>query len=212
MERDEILAIYAAGPEAVVTLVEELLRCVQALEDRLAVDSHNSHRSPARDRNRKRRSLRPPSERKPGGQPDHPGRTLAWSPTPDTVCPHRPATCARCGAALATQPVVGEARRQVVDLPPMQLVTTEHVALAGRSGVCGSVTRASFPPAARTPVSYGPTLSGLAVYLNQQQLLPVARTAEVIQELFGRSRPAARRASTTNSLGARPSNQARRSN
>jgi transposase len=187
MERDEILAIYAAGPEAVVALVDELLRRVQALEDRLAVDSHNSHQSPSRDRSRKRRSLRPPSDRTPGGQPDHPGRTLAWSTTPDTVCSHRPARCATCGASLADQPVVGVARRQVVELPVLRVTTTEHTAAACRCGVCGAVTRARFPPEVRAPLSYGPELTGLAVYLNQAQLLPAARTAAVIRDLFGSS-------------------------
>lgn len=187
MERDEILAIYAAGPEAVVALVEELLGRVQAIEDRLAADSHNSHQSPSRDRSRKRRSLRTPSGRKPGGQPGHPGMTLAWCATPDGVRTHRPLTCGVCGAPLADMPVVGERRRQVVELPVLRLTTTEHVGQTCQCGVCGQVTRAAFPAGVTAPVSYGPQFSGLAVYLNQYQLLPAARTAELLTDLFGGS-------------------------
>ncbi|HLL46132.1 MAG TPA: DUF6444 domain-containing protein [Longimicrobiaceae bacterium] len=54
LTRDEILAIYAAGPEAVVSVIEQLQKellalsaRVQALEDRLRKDSHNSHKPPS---------------------------------------------------------------------------------------------------------------------------------------------------------------------
>ena len=54
--REEILAIYRAGPEAVVALVVGLLRRlaavegrVAALEDRVALDSHNRSKPPSSD-------------------------------------------------------------------------------------------------------------------------------------------------------------------
>ena len=63
MTRDEILAVYAAGPEAVVMLVETFLARldqqeqqivalsarVKELEERLSQDSHNSHKPPSSD-------------------------------------------------------------------------------------------------------------------------------------------------------------------
>lgn len=193
--RDEILRIYAEGPEAVVALVAGLLAVqaaevaaltarIQALEDRLAKDSHNSHQPPSRDLPPKPKSLRQPSGRKPGGQPGHAGTTLAWSTTPDAVVVHRPPMCAGCGAALETATVVGERRRQVVDLPPLRLATTEHVAEGRRCGACGQVTQAAFPTEARGPVRYGPRLRGFLVYLHAYQLLPVARIQELVSDLF----------------------------
>src|SRR6266545_2668803 len=121
--REELLAVYRAGPEAVVALVTALLDRIQALEqanarlavanatleqtlatlttrvkqleDRLALDSHNSSQPPSSDRGRPApRSLRPPpgtSGRRPGGQPGHPGSTLRLVDTPDRVVLHRPA-------------------------------------------------------------------------------------------------------------------------
>jgi transposase len=198
MERAEILAIYEHGPEAVVALVEALIARyeaelttlqsrVQALEDRLAKDSHNSHQPPSQDRpTPKPKSLRERSGRKPGGQPGHPGTTLAWSVTPEQVVRHRPTICARCGAAL-TASAVGAPRRQVVELPVLRLETTEHVAEQRRCAVCGHVTSGTFPPETRGRISYGPRLRALAVYLSQYQLLPSARTAELLGELFARS-------------------------
>jgi transposase len=201
MDRDAILAVYAQGPEAVVALVAALiaryeraetelaaLRArVQVLEDRLAIDSHTSHQPPSRDLSPRPKSLRQPSERPPGGQPGHRGTTLAWSATPDTVVLHQPATCAACGAALTTTDVVGTTRRQVRDLPELRLVTTEHIVEQRQCAVCGHLTRGHFPPEAIAPVRYGPRLRGLASYLTQYQLLPYARTAELLRDLFGGS-------------------------
>jgi len=194
--RDEILRIYAEGPEAVVALVAGLLAVqaaevaaltarIQALEDRLAKDSHNSHQPPSRDLPPKPKSLRQASGQKPGGQPGHRGTTLAWCATPDAVVVHAPTQCANCGASLATAAVVREARRQVVDVPVVRLRTTEHVAEGRRCTGCGQVSQATFPSEARGPVSYGPRLRGVAVYLNQYQLLPVARSQALLADLFG---------------------------
>ncbi len=56
MTRDEIRAVYEAGPEAVITRVEQLLATmaalaarVQQLENRLATRSHNSSKPPSSD-------------------------------------------------------------------------------------------------------------------------------------------------------------------
>jgi transposase len=196
MDREAILAIYAQGPEAVVALVETLIARytgelaalrsrVQALEDRLATDSHNSHQPPSRDQPPQPRSLRTPSGRTPGGQPGHPGTTLAWSRTPDAVVEQRPATCAACGADLSGATLVGQARRQVVDLPVLRLQTTEQVVARLACPACGARTAATFPPEASAPVSYGPRVRGLALYLSTYQLLPSARTQELLNDLFG---------------------------
>src|SRR3954447_16127113 len=60
MTREEILAVYEAGPDAVVTLVQSisahfeaqiqaLNERVRELEIRLGKDSHNSHKPPSSD-------------------------------------------------------------------------------------------------------------------------------------------------------------------
>ena len=59
MKREDILAVYEAGPDAVVALVAQLLAAHQAqvaelttrikrLEAQIGKDSHNSHKSPSR--------------------------------------------------------------------------------------------------------------------------------------------------------------------
>src|SRR5690349_15012454 len=95
LTREENLAVYAQGPEAVVSLVAAL--CAH-LRRATTTDSHNSGRPPSTDRTRARRghapkSLRRPSWRRPGGQPGHRGATLAPRVTPDAVVLHAPDAC-----------------------------------------------------------------------------------------------------------------------
>jgi len=56
MDREEILAVYKAGPEAVINLIEQqaaiiakLEERVKSLEERLNKNSHNSSKPPSTD-------------------------------------------------------------------------------------------------------------------------------------------------------------------
>jgi transposase len=229
--REELLALYHAGPEALLALVEALLARITALEqahaalgvanadlaqanadlaqanaalvarithleDRLALDSHNSSKPPSSDWGPREkpapRSLRPPpgtSGRQTGGQPGHPGRTLRLVDTPDRLEVHRPTQCAVCGGGLVgvaegTARLDAE-RRQVVDLPPLALEVTEHRVVHVTCDRCGVETAGTFPVGVTQPVQYGERLQATAVYLHDYQLLPYARTIEVLDALFG---------------------------
>src|SRR2546425_3766252 len=148
MTREEILAIYACGSEAVVVLVQTLLgrieaqqqqtqaqqaqiealtRRVKALEDRLAKDSHNSSKPPSSDVKKPApRSQRTASGKPPGGQPGHPGETLRMRETADRVIVHPAAECVACGTSLWDTPVRSHERRQVFAVPPLKLEVIEH--------------------------------------------------------------------------------------
>jgi transposase len=194
MTREEILAVYEQGPEAVVALVESLLSRLsshearlQALESHLRQDSHNSSKPPATDvRRRRPRSLRTASGRPSGGQRGHPGQHLPPLSQPDHTVIHRPAHCAQCHASLpADAPVGGTQHRQVFDLPPLQLTVTEHRALTLACPACGHRTAARFPVGVTAPTQYGPHLLALATYLREYQLLPLARTRQLLRDLLG---------------------------
>ncbi len=201
VNRDEVLAIYERGPEAVVALVEALIERqeariaelgarVEELEDRLAKDSRNSSKPPSSDSGGEKpapKSLRGKSGRKPGGQPGHPGKTLPLAEEPDRVVVHSPGGCAPCGGALREGEAVGYERRQVVELPPLYLEVTEHRAERKRCRGCGSTTTAAFPPEVSGKVQYGARARALGVYLNQYQLLPFDRAGELVADVFGGS-------------------------
>lgn len=161
---------------------------VTRLEAEMGRNSENSSKPPSSDpmaprqsRAERRRAARE-SVRRQGKQPGAPGANLARR-VPDEVVAHAPACCAACGADLSTAEVVGEVVRQVIDVPATTVSVTDHVAERRRCG-CGHETVASFPPAAKAPVCWGPEVRALAVYLMDRQHLPLERTAELLGELL----------------------------
>jgi transposase len=94
---------------------------VQALQERLKKDSHNSHLPPSSDRfHRQPKSLRKRSSKQPGGQSGHAGSTLLLSPTPDTMIVHPVEVCQHCQRDLRAVESLQVERRQVLDLPRQQ--------------------------------------------------------------------------------------------
>jgi transposase len=197
--RAQVVAAMTDGPDAVLALIAEavagalapVLERLRALEAAQAKDSHNSSKPPSTDVTRTGRapkSLRGRSGKRPGGQPGHPGRTLALRAVPDGLQVHAPERCATCGTPFAattpSTPVLGE-RRQVLELPPVALVCTEHQLAERTCAHCATVSRGTYPPPVRNAVQYGPGLLAFGVYLTTQQLLPGARAAAVLTALTG---------------------------
>src|SRR2546425_3525196 len=168
--------------EQMSSLSEQL----KALQDRLAKDSHNSHLPPSSDRFvRTPKSWRKKSEKKSGGQPGHPGSSLSWSLTPDEVIEQHVERCEACQHDLHAVAACGGERRQVVDLPSPRLVVREYRAEQKHCPDCQHITRAAFPAGVQAPIQYGPHVGATAVYLVEQQLLPLARACEVMNDLLG---------------------------
>ncbi len=128
-------------------------------------------------------SLRQKTGRKPGKAAGEGGAALAFK-VPDVEHDWYPASCRGCGADLADAAEAGVVCRQVHELPEPTVTVTEH-RMHKRRCRCGCVTTAPSPAGVDAPVSYGPALRALAVYLVVFQLLPIARTAELISDLTG---------------------------
>jgi transposase len=195
--RDQLLALARANPEGIVDYVlalEEQIRRLEVrvteLEARLAQNSSNSGRPPSSDGLGKPppRSLRGKSGRKPGGQSGHPGHTLQAVAKPHHCVVHAltHCSCGQCGGvSLLGQPVLDHERRQVFDLPVLQLSVTEHRAEIKRCPVSGRKVSAAFPAGVLAPVQYGPNFRGLTLYFFTQQLLPFDRLRQTCLDLFG---------------------------
>jgi transposase len=157
------------------------------LEALITKDSHNSSRPPSSDPPwaKRTKSLRRPSGKRPGGQPGHPGHTLRLTQKPQRVITHRPQQCRHCLSPLGGGWSAGAERRQVIDLVPARLRVIEHRAEVVCCPACGKRTKAEFPVGVKARVQYGPSILARALYLHDYQLLPYARTAEAMKELFG---------------------------
>ena len=121
------------------TLVAKLVALVDRvaeLERRLGQNPRNSHKPPSSEGYEKPapRSQRERTDRAPGGQPGHEGRTLRQVEVPDERVVHTPGACGGCGRSLADAPVVSTGARQVFDLPEIVLRVVEHVLEHRRCG------------------------------------------------------------------------------
>lgn len=163
---------------------------VKDLEAKLAKyevkkDSTNSSIPPSQDPNRKKNtSLRKPSGKKPGGQPGHKGHHLKMSDSPDTIVPHMPHACAHCSHDLSATQQEVHSRYQIVDIPPVRPVITEHVVYEAQCPCCGKKTVAPHERPHKAPVSYGERLDSLVGYLNVRQYMPYNRIVEMLSVCY----------------------------
>jgi len=194
---EEVRAIARQGEDAVVELVfglvnnwvgilRQLEARIQALEDQLAKNSSNSGKPPSSDGLKKprNRSLRKSSGKKSGGQPGHKGHTLEMRAHPDQVQVHRVQRCHHCRTSLEGIPAKGHERRQVFDLPPVQVEVTEHQAEIKDCPHCGQVNKAEFPAGVSQPVQYGANLKAQMVYFSQYHFVSLERVAEIFGDLY----------------------------
>jgi transposase len=169
---------------------QTLLARVAELERRLGLNSSNSSKPPSSDELNKppprTRSLRQPSKKTSGGQPNHPGKTLSVIAHPDHIVDHFPTSCDNCAGPLPQTAGDGYVARQVFDLPePAPLVVTEHRAHRCRCSACGEVTTGKHPDGVAAPVQYGERIAAVVVYLATFQFVPEDRLATLMLDLFG---------------------------
>jgi transposase/uncharacterized coiled-coil protein SlyX len=204
--REQILAVYEAGPEAVITLINsiqsenqkiveqqatrinELEERVKSLEVTLNKNSTNSSKPPSTDSLAREKpntkSSRIKTGKKVGGQPGHVGKTLTLVDNPDKTTVHKVKRCKNCGKNLDDKIAIDYDRRQVFDIPPVKIHVEEHKAEIKKCD-CGCINIADFPEEVVFPVQYGPCITSLAVYLHDYQLIPYDRCCELLSDVYG---------------------------
>ncbi len=184
LDKDSLIRLILEMREQMVQMASRL----QALEDQIAKNSGNSGKPPSSDGLKKKpapKSLREKGKRKSGGQPGHEGHTLSMVEQPDQMVCHGLETCPHCAADLGGVAVTGSEKRQVFEVPPIQLEVTEHQVEIKCCPDCGQMVKGQFPAGVTQPVQYGARLKAQAVYLNTYQLLPLARICQLIGDFYG---------------------------
>jgi len=138
------------------------------LKARLGVNPSNSSKPPSTNPP----WVKPPSKKKSsgkkaGGQPGHKGKARTHAP-PESVghtIPVSPTLCKKCNAVLDKRANTRSGWvHQVVEIPPIQVVTTNYEMESCQCGNCGEWTKAQLPPGVPVGVA-GPNLQALVAYI-----------------------------------------------
>src|SRR5262245_17666388 len=177
--------LIARQPPEAQAIIRALLAKIQELQDRLNQSPRNSSLPPSSEHPHAKPPRRKPRAARPsGGQPGHPRheRPLLPSELCDDVIPLKPATCRRCGRALAGEDAV-PLRHQVWELPEIKPHVTEYQRHRLACPRCGDTTCAALPPGVPAGQS-GPRLVAFARLLMAYFRQSKRRTALFLEALL----------------------------
>jgi transposase len=189
LDKEQLIDIILDLREQIVELqaiVQRQSERIQALEDQVAKNSGNSSKPPSSDGLKKKpRSLREKGQRQAGGQKGHKGKTLEMVLQPDHIIHHALLKCPHCQTDVSHVSVKHVEKRQLFDIPEVQIEVTEHQGEVKICPCCEQNIKASFPGDVGRAVQYGKRIQAQATYLTMYQLLPLKRTCELFEDFYG---------------------------
>jgi transposase len=186
-EKDELIVQLFEQVKKLMEQNARLQERVRELEGRLGLNSKNSSKPPSSDgyNKPKPKSQREAGKRPRGGQKGHEGTTLKKVAVPDKVMNHIPQQiCDACKRSLSNGELCEVESRQVFDLPSLRYEVSEHRVMQTRCR-CGKIQRGKFPEQVRASVQYGPKVLAAMVHLSHHHMMPLQRTAALINDMFG---------------------------
>ncbi|HJW76262.1 MAG TPA: IS66 family transposase [Thermoleophilia bacterium] len=156
------------------------------LRARLNQNSSNSSKPPSSDApGTPRAAKKPPSGRKPGGQPGHEKRVRELLPVQqvDRVVPLAPKKCGHCHSRRLTRVKGAPWRHQQIEVPRPKPEVTEFQCFSSECEDCGAITEAALPAEA-VPV-FGAHLTALAGALVVQYRLSKRLAQRLLSDVLG---------------------------
>lgn len=185
MTEQEARDIYRQGEEAVVAKFMEFDARLKRLEDMLNINSSNSSKPPSTDNKltKAKKVSTSKSKKKRGAQPGHKGKNLKIVARPDNTEILLPQTCSCCNKSLKNIDSLKFEKRQLFDLPDIDMKVTEYQAHSIECKKCHTINKAEFPDKINARTQYGDNLKSFVSYLNAYQMLPYERISETIHDL-----------------------------
>jgi transposase len=109
------------------------------------------------------------------------------SDTPDEIVDHQPHKCQHCGETLQDIASQSFIRRQIVDIPPVVPIYTEHRFHVKTCPHCGLENREAFADNLQAPIQYGKRVQAMVGYLSVYQSLPYKRMCDLFKDFLGLS-------------------------
>ena len=173
--------------DSLATQIAVLTEQLNAVLERLSLNSRNSSKPPSSDGpggSGMNRAQRRASVRKRGAQKGHPGAWREMAPAEQVKdvqeCPP-PEQC-ECGGAVQQR---GKPwRHQVFDIPAIQAEVTEYRLYSGRCAGCGKLHRAALPAGVPSG-QIGPCALALVGVLGSKFQLPQAKVRDLLAHILG---------------------------
>lgn len=166
--------------------IQTLRKRIERLEWLLSRNSRNSSKPPSSDfPSAPPKQVKPPTGRKPGGQPGHEGhqRPLLSPEQVDQTVALKPDRCGKCRHALSGADPY-PLRHQVTEVPPVRPHTTEYQRHRLICRRCGETTLAPLPEDIPEGM-FGPRLQTITAYLSGKAHLSKRAIEEAMRDLFG---------------------------
>lgn len=181
-------SVKTALVSALIANISRLEERVSHLEEQLNQNSQNSSSPPSKDgfgTPKPDPQAKGKGNRRRGGQPGHKGHSRKLYPLEacQSVFEHHPATCRHCGEALSGHDPAPY-RHQIVELPPIAPIVTEHRLHALDCEHCGKTTRSKLPAAVH-PGGYGKRLSAVVALLSGAYRQSHHQVKTALAALFG---------------------------
>lgn len=175
----------ASQAQQIKLLEEKVTLLLEQLQKKdVRKDSHNSSMPPSSDLFSTKNNLRPLSTKPNGGQFGHKGTTLKMSATPDKIIDLKSDFCNKCGQSLSHETFILKAKRQVIELPPIQPVFEEYRQFSCQCPNCQHEQIAEFPFGINAPIQYGSSVEALISYFSVYQYIPFGRLKSLFFQIF----------------------------